>query len=147
MINITNLPICSNTNYLSKNHIGPNMKKLLLISTILTATVLAGCNAKEKAPAADTAASTPVAAQANESTEKTVKYLTEDKQIFTLKTTDNFETATLEDSKGNSYALKNGHAASGVLLEGENGVSIHTKGQEGFIELVKGKIVNIKEAQ
>ncbi|WP_252508385.1 hypothetical protein [Acinetobacter baumannii] len=53
----------------------------------------------------------------------------------------------MEDSKGNSYALKNGHAASGVLLEGENSVSIHTKGQEGFIELKKGKIVDIKETQ
>ena len=126
------------------------MKNLFLISTILSATVLAGCNAKEKATAPDSAASVPVTAQAtttDESTEKTVKYLAEDKQIFTLKTTDNFETATLEDSKGNSYALKNGHAASGVLLEGENGVSIHTKGQEGFIELEKGKIVDIKETQ
>ncbi|WP_111848355.1 NADPH-dependent 7-cyano-7-deazaguanine reductase [Acinetobacter baumannii] len=124
------------------------MGNLLLISTILTAAVLAGCNAKEKAPASDAAASAPAAqANSNETTEKTVKYLTEDKQIFTLKTIDNFETATLEDSQGNSYALKNGHAASGVLLEGENGVSIHTKGQEGFIELTKGKIINIKEAQ
>lgn len=123
-----------------KNPIGLTMKNLLLISTILMAAVLAGCNAKEKAPAAE-------AAQANESTEKTVKYLSKDNQIFTLKTTDNFETATLEDSQGNSYALKNGHAASGVLLEGENGVSIHTKGQEGFIELTKGKIINIQEAQ
>lgn len=123
------------------------MKNLLLISTILTAATLAGCNAKEKAPATEAAASAPVAAHANESTEKTVKYLNKDNQIFTLKTTDNFETATLEDSQGNSYALKNGHAASGVLLEGENGVSIHTKGQEGFIELTKGKIINIKEAQ
>lgn len=122
------------------------MKNLLLISTILTAATLAGCNAKEKATASNAEASTP-AAQTNESTEKTVKYLTEDKQIFTLKTTDNFETATLEDSQGNSYALKNGHAASGVLLEGEDGVSIHTKGQEGFIELTKGKTINIKEAQ
>ncbi|HFX6313554.1 TPA: NADPH-dependent 7-cyano-7-deazaguanine reductase [Acinetobacter baumannii] len=123
------------------------MKNLLLISTILTAATLAGCNAKEKAPATEAAASAPVTAHANESTEKTVKYLNKDNQIFTLKTTDNFETATLEDSQGNSYALKNGHAASGVLLEGENGVSIHTKGQEGFIELTKGKIINIKEAQ
>lgn len=123
------------------------MKNLLLISTILTAATLAGCNAKEKAPATEAVASAPVTAHANESTEKTVKYLNKDNQIFTLKTTDNFETATLEDSQGNSYALKNGHAASGVLLEGENGVSIHTKGQEGFIELTKGKIINIKEAQ
>jgi len=57
MINFINLPIYSNTNYLSKNHIELNMKNLLLISTILTATVLAGCNAKEKATTPDSEAS------------------------------------------------------------------------------------------
>lgn len=125
------------------------MKNLLLISTILTAAALAGCNAKEKAPTADSAASTPVTAQDNtsESTEKTVKYATEDKQIFTLKTTDNFVTATLEDSQGHSYALKEAPAGSGMLLEGANGVSIHTKGNEGFITLAKDKVLNIKEVQ
>ncbi|MEN8976697.1 NADPH-dependent 7-cyano-7-deazaguanine reductase [Acinetobacter baumannii] len=123
------------------------MKNLLLISTILTAAALAGCNAKEKASATEAAASAPAQVNSNEANEKTFKYLTEDKQIFTLKTTDNFETATLEDSQGISYTLKNGHAASGILLEGENGVFIHTKGDEGIISLGKDKQFHVKEAQ
>lgn len=124
------------------------MKNLLLISTILTAAVLAGCIAKEKTPAADaTSASVAGQANSNESTEKTVKYLSKDNQIFTLKTTDNFETATLEDSQGNSYALKNGHAASGILLKDENGVFIHSKGAEGIISLVKHTQFHVKEIQ
>lgn len=131
----------------AKDHVGLNMKKLLLVSTILTAAVLAGCNGKDKTPAADSGAGTP-AAQSNTSqaTEKTVKYITEDNLTFKLKTNDNFTTATLEDNHGNSYALKNAPAGSGMLLEGENGVSVHTKGKEGMIEIAN-KVFNVKEVQ
>lgn len=123
------------------------MKKLLLVSTILTAAALAGCNAKEKTPAADSGAGTP-ATQSNShgSTEKTVKYITEDNLTFKLKTNDNFTTATLEDNHGNSYSLKNAAGASGMRLEGENGVSVHTKGKEGMIEIAN-KVFNVKEVQ
>ena len=63
------------------------MKKILLISSILTAVFLVGCNAKdkEKTNASTGEASSPVAqVDSNESNQKTVKYETEDKKQFTL---------------------------------------------------------------
>lgn len=124
------------------------MKNLFLIITILTTAVLAGCNEKQKTSSANSGTNTSATqSNTNNSTDKSVKYVTEDKQVFILKTNDNFTTATLIDSHGYNYMLKAVPAASGMYLEGENGVSIHTKGKEGYIELPKGKTFYIKEIQ
>lgn len=126
------------------------MKKILLISSILTAVFLVGCNAKdkEKTNASTGEASSPVAqVDSNESNQKTVKYETEDKKQFTLQTTDNFATATLTDSEGQNYSLKEVPAGSGMRLEGENGVSIHSKGEEATIELAKDQSFSVKEVK
>ncbi|WP_151960826.1 MliC family protein [Acinetobacter bereziniae] len=131
------------------------MKKILLISSILTAVFLVGCNAKdkEKTNASTGEASSPVSqvdsnqVDSNESNQKTVKYETEDKKQFTLQTTDNFATATLTDSEGHNYSLKEVPAGSGMRLEGENGVSIHSKGEEATIELAKDQSFSVKEVK
>ncbi|MDR0238539.1 MliC family protein [Acinetobacter sp.] len=126
------------------------MKKLLLISSILTVAFLVGCNAKDKDKNTTTTAeaSSPVAqVDANESNEKTVKYETEDKKQFTLKTSDNFATATLTDHDGHIYSLKEVPAGSGMRLEGDNGVAIHSKGEEATIELAKDQSLSVKEVK
>jgi membrane-bound inhibitor of C-type lysozyme len=126
------------------------MKKVLLISSVLAVVFLAGCNAKdkEKMNASTEETSSSVAqVESNESNEKTVKYETEDKKQFTLQTTDNFVTATLTDNEGHQYSLKEVPAGSGMRLEGENGVSIHSKGDEGMIEIAKGQTFNVKEVK
>ena len=127
-----------------------NMKKLLLISSFLAVVFVVGCSAKDKDKATspdNEASSSAVAVDTNESAEKTVKYETADKKQFTLKTSDNFVTATLTDSDGNNYSLKEVPAGSGMRLEGDNGVSIHSKGDEGTIELAKDKSFTVKEVK
>lgn len=68
---------------------------------------------------------------------------------LTLKTTDNFETAQLQDNSDKTYQLKRAVSGSGVRLANEDGVSIHFKNfdglNEGTVELVKGKPIEIKE--
>ena len=76
-----------------------------------------------------------------------VKYQTTDGKNFTLASTDNFETATLTDATANNYALKSAISASGMRLEGENGVYIHTKGKEGTIALPNNQSFEIKEVK
>lgn len=62
-----------------------------------------------------------------------------------LKSSDNFETATLTDNADQTYHLKQTVAGSGVRLANDDGVSIHFKGGEGVVELVKGKPISITE--
>ena len=122
------------------------MKKLLLLSTFLTIVFVSGCSAKDKDTSTENEVnSSAVSIDSNESTEKSVKYQTVDKKDFMLKTSDNFATAVLTDSDGNSYSLKEVPAGSGMRLEGENGVSIHTKGNDGIIELSKDKSLTVTE--
>lgn len=68
-----------------------------------------------------------------------------------LKTTDNFETAELSDNADQRYQLKRVVSGSGVRLANEAGVSIHFKNfdgvNEGTVELVKDKPIEIKEFQ
>ena len=55
-----------------------------------------------------------------------------------LKSSDNFETAEMVD-------LKRAVSGSGILLSNDDGVSIHFKGGEGVLELVKDQPINITE--
>lgn len=124
------------------------MKKLLLISSFVAVAALVGCGSKDKAATPDTASASAAShVGAHEITESTVKYTTEDKKEFTLTTKDNFVTATLVDNDGKSYDLKEAPAGSGMRLEGENGVSVHTKGDEGVIELAADKSFTVKEVK
>ena len=68
---------------------------------------------------------------------------------LTLKTSDNFETATLTDNSDAQYELKSVISGSGIRLANDAGVQIHFKetagANEGFVELVKDKPIDIKE--
>ena len=121
------------------------MKKLLLLSSFLTIIFVAACSVKNKDTSTENEATTSAAT--NDSNEKIIKYQTDDKKDFILKTNDNFTTAVLTDSDGNSYSLKEVPAGSGMRLEGENGVSIHTKGDDGTIELSKDKSFTVTEVK
>lgn len=124
------------------------MKKLLLISSLIAVGFMVGCSPKDKAATANNESSN-TASQVGviDTTETIVKYQTDDKKEFILSTKDNFVTATLLDADGKNYALKEAEAGSGMLLKGENGVSVHTKGDEGVIELSKDQSFNVKEVK
>lgn len=68
---------------------------------------------------------------------------------ISLKTTDNFETAQLQDNSDATYDLKRVVSGSGIRLANDAGVSIHFKDfngiNEGTVELVKDKPIEIKE--
>ncbi|OTG81627.1 MliC family protein [Acinetobacter sp. ANC 4648] len=124
------------------------MKKIFLLSALIGVGLIAGCNSKDKESTQDKDVSVPASTViSNESIEQTVIYETADKKQYILTTTDNFTTANLVDSDGNSYELKEVPAGSGMRLEGPNGVAIHTKGDEGIIELSKDQIIDIKEVK
>lgn len=128
------------------------MKKLLLISSLVVSlSLLVGCAAKDKTSNLDTGASSvPSNVKdhiAPESVELKVKYTTVDKRGFTLTTKDNFVTATLIDPDGQRYILKEVPAGSGIRLEGENGVLVQTKGDDGIIELGADKSFTVKEVK
>ena len=74
-----------------------------------------------------------------------IKYQDKNQKTYELKTSDNFQTAVLIDSDGKAYELKEVMAGSGMRLEGRNGIYIHTKGENGVLELSKEKLVDIKE--
>lgn len=124
------------------------MKKLLLTSSLIAVGFMVGCSPKDQAATANQE-STQSASQVGviNTAETIVKYQTEDKKEFILSSKDNFATATLLDADGKNYALKEAQAGSGMLLKGENGVSVHTKGDEGIIELSKDQSFNVKEVK
>lgn len=62
-----------------------------------------------------------------------------------LKSSDNFETAEMVDNSNTIYHLKRAVSGSGILLSNDDGVSIHFKGGEGILELVKDQPINITE--
>lgn len=62
-----------------------------------------------------------------------------------LKSSDNFETAEMVDNSDTVYHLKRAVSGSGILLSNDDGVSIHFKGGEGVLELVKDQPINITE--
>lgn len=124
------------------------MKKLLLVSSLIAVGFIVGCSSKDKAATTESESSTAVSqVGVINSNETSIKYETADKKEFILKTNDQFATATLMDSDGNTYALKEVPAGSGMLLEGENGVSVHSKGNEAIITLAKDVSVNVTEVK
>ncbi len=127
--------------------IGILMKKLLFISSLLALGFMSGCSQADQNKTTKTDAAVASQIGVIDSNATSVKYETEDKKEFILTTKDNFASATLLDAEGNSYALKESPAGSGMLLKGENGVSVHTKGDEGIIELSKERSFNVKEVK
>lgn len=121
------------------------MEKILLVALIVMA--LVGCGSKDKdIPSEHKTSSSDVSGiEKSESDEKVIKYQTPDKKEFILKTNDNFVTATLIDDEGKSYTLKEVPAASGMRLEGNDGVAIHTKNGQGIIEFSKDNYFSIEE--
>lgn len=118
---------------------------------------LVGCDDAKKAQPVATESSAPVmptdssaslaTLPAETATEVTVKYQDKNKKAYELKSSDNFETAILTDSEGKSYELKEAISGSGMKLEGKDGIYIHTKGEEGTLELIKGQPIDITEVK
>lgn len=121
------------------------MKKKLPITLIVL--VLVGCSSKDKDMPPEHEASSNVISRVekSESDVKVIKFQSLNQKEFLLKTSDNFVTATLIDDKGKNYSLKEVPVASGMRLEGENGVAIHTKNGEGVIEFSKNNYFIVKQ--
>lgn len=116
------------------------MKYLLL--TTFTAAMLFGCSNPVQTPVESTPSepSKPAVAQ-----EQILHFTGPYDLTLTLKTKDNFATATMTDNSDRSFELKEAVSASGMKLANQDGVSIHIKNGEGVVELVPGKPINIKE--
>lgn len=65
-----------------------------------------------------------------------------------LNSKDNFETAVMQDSDGESYELKRKVSASGVLLVDESkNTSIHIKGKSALFQSKYGEMNILEEAK
>lgn len=76
-----------------------------------------------------------------------VKYKGSDNNAYELKSSNNFETAVITDSHGKTYELKEAISGSGMRLEGDHGIYIHVKGEEGTLELEKDKPIDVQEVK
>lgn len=133
-----------------------------LITTALLGLALVGCVDKKAqtevtaqqsettapattAAASDTATAIDQTAQANQE----IHFTGPNDLTLTLRTTDNFETAELTDNSEEIRQLKRVISGSGIRLANDAGVSIHFKESngvnEGTVELVKGKPIEVKE--
>ena len=103
------------------------MKKILVSSLAAFAAVamLSGCQANKSESANK--------AQITKSTG-----LNDPKYVVKLSSTDEFNTAVLEDSKGHKINLKNAVTASGTRLANDDGAEITFKRGEGILNLEKG---------
>jgi membrane-bound inhibitor of C-type lysozyme len=130
------------------------MKLLVALCAVL---LLVGCNS-DKQPKSDAVsaasenAALPVESSAAEGaseaiSEVIVKYQGSDNKTYELKSSDNFETAVLTDSQGKNYELTHAISGSGMRLEGEDGIYIHTKGEEGTLVLLKDQLIDIQEVK
>ena len=110
------------------------MKKFLVSSLAAFAAVamLSGCHAHKSESANK--------AQITKSHAEVIKFtgVNDAKYVVTLSSTDKFNTAVLEDSKGRKINLKNSVTASGVRLANDNGAEITFKRGEGILNLEKG---------
>ena len=110
------------------------MKKFLVSSLAAFAAVamLSGCHAHKSESANK--------AQITKSQAEVIKFtgVNDAKYVVTLSSTDKFNTAVLEDSKGRKINLKNAVTASGVRLANDNGAEITFKRGEGILNLAKG---------
>ena len=110
------------------------MKKFLVSSLAAFAAVamLSGCHAHKSESANKT--------QITKSEAEVIKFtgVNDPKYVVRLSSTDKFNTALLEDSKGHKINLKNAVTASGVRLAGDNGAEITFKRGEGILNLEKG---------
>lgn len=110
------------------------------LGSILLTVALVGCNlypSKTTVPE-KIASNSPVNTQ--------VIYFTGPMDLtIALKSSDNFETAEMTDNSDKVYYLKSVVVGSGVRMENEDGISIHFKNGDGFVELVKGKPISITE--
>lgn len=131
-----------------------------ILASLCTVLLLVGCNS-DKQPKSDVVSAAsenvelmalPVESSAAGGTseaisEVVVKYKGSDNKTYELKSSDNFETAVLTDSQGKNYELKDAISGSGMHLEGEDGVYIHTKGEEGTLVLSKDPLIDIQEVK
>ena len=125
------------------------MKLLVALCAVL---LLVGCNS-DKQPKSDVVsaasenAALPAEGASEAISEVIVKYQGSDNKTYELKSSDNFETAVLTDSQGKSYELTHAISGSGMRLEGEDGIYIHTKGEEGTLVLLKDQLIDIQEVK
>lgn len=110
------------------------------IGASLIALALAGCNSIPT-PTSTPAESTPsIPAET-----QVINFVGPMDLTIQLKSSDNFETATLADNSDRVIYLKAAVSGSGVRLANDDGVSIHFKNGEGVVEFVKDKPISITE--
>lgn len=140
--------------YLQYIHLAPNMKKILA-TAVMASLILMGCNQSKNDTPTEINTAQPQAQTSNtastDALQKQEIHFTGPYDLtITLQTNDNFETATMTDNSDKTYQLKRTISANGIRLENtDDGVMIHFKatdhGNEGFVELVKDKSIEIKE--
>lgn len=114
--------------------------------------LLTACDNSQKVAATTPQNNTPtqeVPQSTPDTAQQTINFVGPYDLTLELTTTDNFETATLKDNSDATYQLKRVISANGIKLANDTGVQIHFKatanGNEGFVELVKNKPIEIKE--
>jgi uncharacterized lipoprotein NlpE involved in copper resistance len=129
------------------------MKILAALCTVL---LLVGCNSDKqlnsnvRSATNESVTSIVMPAEtsvAEATSEVIVKYKGSDNKTYELKSSNNFETAVLIDSQGKNYELTYAISGSGMRLEGEDGIYIHTKGEEGTLVLLKDQLIDIQEVK
>lgn len=121
---------------------GKHLKYLIGSSLIALALALTGCNSSP-IPSNQPVESVPSTPAENQT--QIVNFVGPMDLTIQLKSSDNFETATMTDNSDRVIHLKAAVAASGVRLANDDGVSIHFKNGEGVVEFVKDKPIHITE--
>ena len=100
------------------------MRKLILFLSIIGSLVLMSCSSIY---------------QNNSKYVKVVNYVCPMDTTFTVKFYNDLTKVDLETAADEVFTLTNKPLASGVYYSNENGVSLHSKGEEAIIEIVKNK--------
>lgn len=123
------------------------MKFILAITTFTL--LLTGCSQNLVSSSTNASSQTQQSSEKKQNSEQTINFIGPYDLTLSLTTLDNFETATLTDNSDKTYSLQRSISASGIRLTNDAGIIIHFKGtsngNEGYVELVKDKPIEIKE--
>ena len=106
------------------------MRKLILFLSIVGSLVLMSCSSIY---------------QNNRKYVKIVNYVCPMDTTFTVKFYNDLTKVDLETAADEVFTLTNKPLASGVYYSNENGVSLHSKGEEAIIEIVKNKPIQFSK--
>ena len=110
-----------------------------ILSASILAILLTGCNSTPNQ-------TSPVESTSSASAEtQVINFVGPMDLTIQLKSSDNFETATMTDNADRVFHLKAAVSGSGLRLANDDGVSIHFKNGEGIVEFVKDKPISITE--